>query len=278
MLALPDGVLAVRGVVTPDDRQVLEAFAAQVATALERRRLRSEADRATALAEADKLRTALLRAVSHDLRTPLASIKAAVTSLLQRDVEWSADEEREFLTAIDVETDRLNTVIGNLLDAGRLEAGAITPASRPVAVDDIVPAALASISGLQTPIEIAVPPTLPLVRADAGLLERAIANVVANAARAAPDGSCVRIAAATRGGDLQLRIIDHGPGVPAEQRDRIFEPFQRLGDTPAGEGVGLGLSVARGVLQAMGGSLTAEDTPGGGFTAVITLPVHDDDR
>jgi two-component system sensor histidine kinase KdpD len=216
--------------------------------------------------------------VSHDLRTPLASIKAAVTSLLQRDVEWSTDEEREFLTAIDVETDRLNTVIGNLLDAGRLEAGAITPASRPVAVDDIVPAALASISGLQTPIEIAVPPTLPLVRADAGLLERAIANVVANAARAAPDGSCVRIAAATRGGDLQLRIIDHGPGVPAEQRDRIFEPFQRLGDTPAGEGVGLGLSVARGVLQAMGGSLTAEDTPGGGFTAVITLPVHDDDR
>jgi two-component system sensor histidine kinase KdpD len=276
VIALPDGVLAVRGVVSPDDRQVLEAFTAQVATAVERRRLRAEAERATALAAADKLRTALLRAVSHDLRTPLASIKAAVTSLLQRDVEWSADEEREFLTAIDVETDRLNTVVGNLLDAGRLEAGAITPASRPVALDDIVPAALASISGLETPIEIAVPPTLPQVRADPGLLERAIANVVANAARATPEGSCVQIAANRLGNDLQLRVIDHGAGVPADQRDRIFEPFQRLGDTPAGEGVGLGLSVARGVLHAMGGSLTAEDTPGGGFTAVITLPAHDD--
>lgn len=271
------GTVEIAGELHGDDEHILDAFVAQLATVLERRALREEAERADALAAADNLRTAILRAVSHDLRSPLASIKASVSSLLQRDISWSEDAQREFFTTIDEEVDRLDTVIGNLLDASRLEAGAIQPADRAVALDDVVPAALASISGLATPVDVDVPTDLPLVRADPGLLERAIANLVTNAAAATPDGDCVRIVGDQHGGAVELRVVDRGSGVPADQRDHMFQPFQRLGDTAAGTGVGLGLAVARGIIDALGGTLSVEDTPGGGLTMVITFGQVGDD-
>ena len=250
---LPDGRVAIGGSLGPDDKLVLEAFTAQLATVLERRRLRREAASAAALAEADSFRTALLRAVSHDLRTPLASIKASVTSLLQRDVDWSRAESDEFLATIDEEADRLDNVIGNLLDASRLEAGALRPVISSVALDEVVPSALTSVSGLGAGIDIDIDPSLPLVLADAGLLERAIANIAANADRADPGGT-IRIAASQLGDLVELRIVDHGPGLPASERTTMFEPFQRLGDSTNTDGVGLGLAVAQGIIDAMGGS------------------------
>lgn len=272
----PGGVLEIRGRLRGDDERMLAAFTAQLTATLERQALREEAERAEALAAVDNLRTAILRAVSHDLRTPLASIKASVTSLLQTDIHWSPDAEREFLCTVDEEADRLDTVIGNLLDASRLEAGAITPANRPVALDEIVSAAFASISGLRSPIDVNIPPELPPVNADPGLLERAVANLVTNADNVTPADATVRVTAGLVVDKVQLRIIDQGPGVPPGQREEMFRPFQRLGDTTTDSGVGLGLAVARGTIDAMGGNLAAEDTPGGGLTMVVTLPIGPD--
>jgi two-component system sensor histidine kinase KdpD len=255
-----------------DDRRVLQAFVRQVDAALEHQRLAEQAAGADALAEADVLRTAILRAVSHDLRTPLSSIKAAATSLLQSDVEWSAADRRDFLRSIDAEADRLNTLVGNLLDMSRLEAGAVKAQLRPVALEDVVPLALAGLDPSARRLAVTVPETLPEVLADPALLERAVANLVGNALRHSPDDTPVRVEAGAFGDRIDLRVIDSGPGVPVAQRERVFEPFQRSGDQDPDTGVGLGLAVARGFVQAMGGSLELEDTPGGGLTAIVTLP------
>ena len=254
-----------------EDRRVLQVFVAQLDAALAHRRLAAQAASANALAEADFLRTAILRAVSHDLRTPLSSIKAAATSLLQQDVEWSTDDRRDFLHTIDEETDRLNRLVGNLLDMSRLEAGAVRAQIQPVALEEVVPLA---VSGLATRerLQVTVPETLPQVLADPALLERALANLAANALRYSPADQPVRVEAGAVGRNIDLRVIDSGPGVPMAQRDRIFEPFQRLGDNGADSGVGLGLAVARGFVRAMGAELELDDTPGGGLTAVISLP------
>ncbi len=256
---------------TLDDERVLRVFAAQLSSALERRRLRGEAADAAALAEADELRTAILRAVSHDLRTPLASIKASATSLLQDDVEWTPEARQVFLATIDEEADRLNILVGNLLDMSRLESGVLEVDLRPVALEEVVAQALASLSQLSTPIEIHVSEQLPRVLADPGLLERVVANVVSNALRYSPDDRPLRIEAGQVADRVHLRIIDQGSGVRPDDRERIFEPFQRLGDRGTSTGVGLGLAVARGFTDAMDGELTLEDTPGGGLTTVISL-------
>ena len=242
-----------------------------LAAALERRHLKAEAAEAEALAEADLLRTAILRAVSHDLRTPLASIKASATSLLQEDVEWTPTARHEFLATIDEEADRLNDLVGNLLDMSRLETGALVVGLRPVALEETVALALASLSETTDQVVVDVSERLPAVIADPVLLERVVANVVSNALRYTPPDEPVRIEAGEVAGRVDLRIIDRGPGVPPADRERIFEPFQRLGDRAGGGGVGLGLAVARGFTAAMGGELALEDTPGGGLTAVISL-------
>lgn len=255
-----------------DDRRVLHAFVGQVDSALERRRLQAEAASASVLAEADSLRTAILRAVSHDLRTPLASIKAAATSLQQQDVAWSDAERTEFVDTIDEEADRLNVLVGNLLDMSRLESGALRAQLQAVGLEEVVPLALASLSGRHDHLDVDVPDSLPAVLADPALLERAVANLTANALHHAPAGTPVRIEAGAVGGQVDLRIIDRGRGVPLPERERIFEPFQRLGDQSTEGGVGLGLAVSRGFVTAMGGELTLEDTPGGGLTTVISLP------
>ncbi|QEU91324.1 sensor histidine kinase [Streptomyces kanamyceticus] len=262
--------LALSGRVLPaEDRRVLAAFAAQAAVVLDRKRLQSEADQARALAEGNRIRTALLAAVSHDLRTPLAGIKAAVSSLRSDDVEWSEEDEAELLEGIEDGADRLEHLVGNLLDMSRLQTGTVTPLIREIDLDEVVPMALGGVPDGSA--ELDIPETLPMVAVDKGLLERAVANIVENAVKYAPHGEPVKVSASALGERVEVRVVDRGPGVPDTAKDRIFAPFQRYGDAPRGAGVGLGLAVARGFVEAMGGTLTAEDTPGGGLTMVLTL-------
>ncbi|MER6127966.1 sensor histidine kinase KdpD [Streptomyces sp. NPDC001795] len=269
--------LSLRGRVLPAaDRRVLAAFAAQAAVVLDRQRLQSEADRAKELAEGNRIRTALLAAVSHDLRTPLAGIKAAVTSLRSDDVEWSEQDQADLLEAIEEGADRLDHLVGNLLDMSRLQTGTVTPIVRESDLDEIVPMTLGGVP--EDSVELDIPETLPMVHVDRGLLERAVANVVENAVKYSPPGERVLVSASALADRVELRVVDRGPGVPDEAKDRIFEPFQRYGDSPRGVGVGLGLAVARGFAEAIGGTLHAEDTPGGGLTMVLTVPTTPDRR
>ncbi|MCX4829939.1 sensor histidine kinase KdpD [Streptomyces sp. NBC_01016] len=264
--------LALTGRVLPaEDRRVLAAFAAQAAVVLDRQRLQSEADTARALAEGNRIRTALLAAVSHDLRTPLAGIKASVSSLRSEDVDWSPEDQAELLAGIEEGADRLDHLVGNLLDMSRLQTGTVTPLIREIDLDEVVPMALVGVPDPDLNVDLDVPETLPMVSVDKGLLERAVANVVENAVKYSPPDKPVLVSASTLGDRVELRVVDRGPGVPDEAKDRIFEPFQRYGDAPRGAGVGLGLAVARGFTEAMGGTLGAEDTPGGGLTMVLTL-------
>ncbi|MFE9512426.1 DUF4118 domain-containing protein [Streptomyces sp. NPDC006643] len=262
--------LALSGRVLPaEDRRVLSAFAAQAAVVLDRQRLVGEAEGARRLAEGNRIRTALLAAVSHDLRTPLAAIKAAVTSLRSDDVEWSDEDHAELLEGIENGADRLDHLVGNLLDMSRLQTGTVTPLIREIDLDEVVPMALGGVP--EASVVLDIPESLPMVAVDPGLLERAVANIVENAVKYSPDGTRVNVSASSLGARVQVRVVDRGPGVPDEAKERIFEPFQRHGDAPRGAGVGLGLAVARGFVDAMDGTLTAEDTPGGGLTMVLDL-------
>ncbi|MFF9018187.1 ATP-binding protein [Streptomyces sp. NPDC014870] len=262
--------LALTGRVLPaEDRRVLGAFAAQAAVVLDRQRLVGEAEQARKLAEGNKIRTSLLAAVSHDLRTPLAGIKASVSSLRSDDVDWSEEDRAELLAGIEEGADRLDHLVGNLLDMSRLQTGTVTPLIRPIDLDEVVPMALGGVPDGSA--ELDVPETLPMVEVDKGLLERVVANVVENAVKYSPDGTPVTVSASALGDRVELRVVDRGPGVPDESKERIFEPFQRFGDAPQGSGVGLGLAVARGFVEAMGGTITAEDTPGGGLTMTLSL-------
>ncbi|WP_221349140.1 sensor histidine kinase [Streptomyces beigongshangae] len=262
--------LALSGRVLPaEDRRVLAAFAAQAVVVLDRKRLQKEAERARALAEGNRIRTALLAAVSHDLRTPLAAIKAAVSSLRADDVAWSEEDEAELLEGIEAGADRLDALVGNLLDMSRLQTGTVTPLIREIDLDEVVPMALGGVP--EHSVELEIPESLPMVAVDPGLLERSVANIVENAVKYSPAGERVLVAASALGDRVEVRVVDRGRGVPDEAKDRIFAPFQRHGDAPRGAGVGLGLAVARGFAEAMGGTLNAEDTPGGGLTMVLTL-------
>ncbi|MCX4597670.1 sensor histidine kinase KdpD [Streptomyces sp. NBC_01549] len=267
--------LALSGRVLPaEDRRVLAAFAAQAAVVLDRQRLQSAADQSHALAEGNRIRTALLAAVSHDLRTPLAGIKAAVSSLRSQDVEWSEDDQAELLEGIEEGADRLDHLVGNLLDMSRLQTGTVTPLIREIDLDEVVPMALGGVP--EDSVELDIPETLPMVAVDPGLLERAVANLVENAVKYSPADEPVLVSASAMADRVEVRVVDRGPGVPDEAKDRIFEPFQRYGDAPRGAGVGLGLAVARGFAETMGGTIAAEDTPGGGLTMVLTVPAAPD--
>lgn len=273
-------VAVVRGGVPMDrDPEVVDAFFDQLRTALDRRELQQEAASAAALAEADALRTGILQAVSHDLRTPLSGIKASVTSLLAPDVHFDDDDTQVFLRTIDDEVDRLDRVVGNLLDMGRLQTGTLTVLPRPTALEEVVSASLSNLAVDANLVDVAVPETLPLVDLDGALLERALANVVANALAVQPAGVPVRIEAATVGSgevaEVHLRVVDTGPGIPEQDRTHVFEPFQRLGDRSSQAGVGLGLAIAHGFTRAIGGRLELDDTPGGGLTATFRLPTHE---
>lgn len=265
----PDLALEVSGQAASATTSLLAGYTAQAVASLDRARLRTQAAQAEALAEGDRMRTALLRAVSHDLRTPLASIKASVSSLRQTDVHWSADDEAELLANIEQNADRLDALVGNLLDMGRLQAGSLEPFLRATAVDEVAPVALRGL-GHADHLLIVVPDDLPLVRADPGLLERVLANLFSNALRHSPPDLRPLLRAREDGDRVVLDVVDHGTGVPPGLKDRIFEPFARLDERSPG--VGLGLAVAKGFAEAMGGTIVAIDTPGGGLTVRVTLP------
>ncbi|MGQ0467928.1 MAG: DUF4118 domain-containing protein [Sporichthyaceae bacterium] len=272
-VVLDDGlVLLARGrLLQAEDRRVLEAFAAESAVALRQQRLREAAERAEPLAAADRMRTALLAAVSHDLRTPLASATAAVQSLRNDHVEWSDSDRAELLVTAEESLADLRRLVDNLLDMSRLQAGVLGVVNAPLGLEDVVPQA---VLGVDARIRVEVPVDLPEVMADAGLLERILVNVARNAARYAPPDSPVLVTASAHGAIVELRVVDRGPGVPTTEWDRMFLPFQRLGDRDRGTGVGLGLALSRGLAEAMGGSLVPEETPGGGLTMVLTLPAR----
>jgi two-component system sensor histidine kinase KdpD len=254
-----------------EDRRVLKQLAAAAARTLEAQRLTTEAAHARELAEIDKLRTALLTAVGHDLRTPLAGIKAAVSSLRQLDVEFEPEDEAELLATIEESSDRLDTLVENLLSMSRVQTGVLSLDSRPVPLDAVVAHAVLQTTTAGATVEVDVPDDLPLVHADPGLLERVIANLLTNASAVSPPDQPIQLRGRADGNDVELHVIDHGPGVAAAERERIFAPFQRLDDRAAG-GLGLGLAIAKGFTEAMGGTVTPTDTPGGGLTMTIRIP------
>ena len=265
--------LGLRGRPLPaTDRRVLGAFAAYAAAALEQQRLAAEAEAARPIAEADKMRTALLAAVSHDLRSPLASAKAAVTSLRSRDIQWAAEDRDELLATADESLDRLAHLVDNLLDMSRLQAGALSVFPRPAGLEEIVARSLDDLGPDSRKVAVEIPDSLPEVRVDPGILERVIVNLTGNALRYSPAGSPPLLTASALGDRVELRVVDRGPGIPAADRDRMFRPFQRLGDTDNTTGVGLGLALARGLTEAMGGTLEPDETPGGGLTMTLSLP------
>ncbi|WP_163542047.1 sensor histidine kinase [Occultella kanbiaonis] len=266
--------LALRGgTLSPGQVRFVGAVGQYLNSLLEREHLRAQARSARIARERDATRTALLAAVSHDLRTPLTSIKAAITAL-RSSTQIAPEDRRTLLADVEEQTDRLQSLIDNLLDMSRIDAGVVTPHLDPVALDEVVPLAAGAVG--VSAIEIDVPEDLPLLRADAGLLERALANVIENAVRHTAPGTRVRVVAEQVGGSLMIRVVDRGPGVPDDRKEQMFAAFQRLGDVPQGHGLGLGLAVARGFIEANGGTLEAEDTPGGGLTMIATLPLPAD--
>jgi len=251
------------------DQRVLEGFAVQTGLVLEYRRLREREERAAALERAEATSTSVLRAVSHDLRTPLATMRASVDGLVSDSV--APADRAELVAAVDSSTGQLERLIDNLLDLSRLESGLVHPVLRDRSLEEILPLAVAG----QPPgvVILELDESAPLVHTDAGLLERVVANLVANAVRVSA-GTPVRVLAHVLPESVDVLVVDRGPGVPEDRRSRMFEPFQRLDDTSAG-GLGLGLAVARGLAEAVGGTLSAEDTPGGGLTMVLSIPRAD---
>ncbi|MGI5231040.1 ATP-binding protein [Actinoallomurus sp. CA-142502] len=259
------------------DQRVLEAFAAQAGLALRQHRLAEEAEQARPLAAADRMRTALLAAVSHDLRSPLSSAKAAVESLRTGDVAWTAGERDELLATADESLERLARLVANLLDMSRLQAGLLDVTAQPLAAEEVVPRVVADLGPAGDGVRVRIPAGLPDVLADPALLERVLTNLVSNAIRYGSAEEPVLVTASALADRVELRVIDRGPGIPEADRDRVFLPFQRLGDHDNATGVGLGLALSRGLVEAMGGTLDPDDTPGGGLTMIVTLPVYTPD-
>lgn len=251
---------------------VLEGYGAQAAAALDRDRLRIKLAQAASLAESDRIRAALLAALSHDLRTPLASIKASVSTLRQTDIRLSVADRADLLATVEEGTDRLDRLISNLLDMTRVNTGTLRPALRPVSLDEVAPLVVRDVDDGEL-LRLEIDEKLPLVVADAALLERVLANLVTNALRYSPRGWPPALRARVADDVMQVDVVDHGPGVTDDDRTRIFQPFQQFGTKRKGSGVGLGLAVAKGFVDAMGGRLLAMPTLGGGLTMRVELPI-----
>lgn len=266
-------VLALRGrELAPEDTRVASAFAARTHQALQQIRLAEEAALAAPLAEANRVRTALLAAVGHDLRTPLAAAKAVVSGLRAEDVAIGEDDRRELLRTADDALDTLAGLVDSLLDLSRLQAGVLPVHLSPTLVEDVLAGALDDVSVARVPVRLDVPQGLPPVLVDAALLERVVVNLLANAHRYAPTDTPPLVGASAVADRVEIRVVDTGPGIPADDYERVFLPFQRLGDHDNSTGVGLGLAVSRGLVEAMGGTLDPQETPGGGLTMVVSLP------
>ena len=255
------------------DLAILGAFAAQAQALLERDELARAAAVAARLEASERLRDALLAAVGHDLRTPLASATAAVTSLRIRDVTWSEDEREELLATADESLSRLASLVSDLLDLSRLRAGVLSVLSQTLWLDELLPPVLDELGPDAAKVVVDLPENLPPVLGDAALVVRVLVNVVGNALRHAPTNEAPPELTGQANGDrVELHVVDHGTGVPARDRERIFSPFQRLGDRDNTAGLGIGLALSRGLVEAMGGTLEASDTPNGGLTMVLALP------
>ena len=268
--------VALRGpVLVAADRRVLEAFAAEAAVALRQQRLAEKAATVGRLTEVDRLRTALLTAVGHDFRTPLAAAKAAVTSLRSPDVIFSAADQAELLATAEESLDRLSRLVENLLDMSRLQAGGLALHRQPISVLELIPRAIDDLGDLGRDVLVPDTDDVPDVSADAALLERVLANLVANAVHYSPPGRPPMVTVSAHESRVEVRVVDHGPGIPVGDYDRVFQTFQRLGDRDNTTGLGLGLALSRGLTEAMGGTLSPDTTPGGGLTLTVALPVAD---
>jgi two-component system sensor histidine kinase KdpD len=258
------------------DHRLVTNFAAQAALVILRAQAEEERQRLSILEDSDRLKSALLNAVSHDLRTPLASIKASATSLLLTDASWTMDEGKQFLQAIDSEADRLNRLVGNLLDLSRIEAGALRPVLDWFELQEVVDRVEPHLRSLATDRSLtldvcdgSVPVQIDLLR-----IEELLMNLVENAVRYTPTDAPIEMLVSSETADLTIAVIDHGPGIPARQRQRVFDNFFRLRDhDDRGRGTGLGLAICRGVAEAHGGHIRVEETPGGGATFIVNLPV-----
>jgi len=254
------------------DRRLLGAIVAQLDAALEHRDLSATASELGPLAEADRVRSALLAAVGHDLRRPLAAATAAVTTLRQADLALSETDREDLLETAEDSLAGLAGLVTNLLDVSRVEAGVLGVSIAPTELDDVISPALDELGVGPADVELDIAPELPLLAADGVLLQRVVVNLLGNALRYSPAGQRPVLAGSEFGGTVQVRVIDRGPGIPGERREAVFLPFQRLGDTDNDTGIGLGLALSKGFVEGMGGTLDAEDTPGGGLTMVVSLP------
>ncbi|QDZ13619.1 ATP-binding protein [Humibacter ginsenosidimutans] len=257
---------------TASDRRVLQVIITQLNAALEHRELSDTASELGPLAETDRVRSALLAAVGHDLRRPLAAATAAVTSLRSHDVELSQGDRDALLATANDSLGNLDALVTNLLDVTRVQAGVLAVSLRRVEIEDLLPAALEELSAPPGSVALDVPDDTPAVMADPVLLQRVLVNLLANALRYSPRGIPPRLGVSVFGDEVQVRVADAGAGVPDDRKDAIFQPFQREGDTDNSTGIGLGLALSKGFVEGMGGTLAPEDTPGGGLTMVVALP------
>jgi two-component system sensor histidine kinase KdpD len=256
--------------------RLLSAVAAQLGLAIERARLRREANQAEVLRRTDELRRALLNAVSHDLRTPLASIMASAGSLQQDDVVWTHEERQDFAHAIVDQAERLNRIVGNLLDLSRIEGGSLRPDKGWYDVAALVDEVLGRLRPVTAAhsVLVRVPEGLPAVSLDYVEIDQVISNLVENATRYAPTGSEIAVSAQRANGEVRVAVEDRGPGVPASSVQHLFDPFYRVADgTPRPAGLGLGLAVAKGLVEAHGGRIWVENRPGGGARFTFSLPL-----
>ncbi|MCU1529154.1 MAG: histidine kinase [Frondihabitans sp.] len=254
------------------ERRLLNVIAVQVDAALEHNALSRTAEEVAPLAAADQMRSALLAAVGHDLRRPLAAATAAVSGLRSTSVVWSTEDRDELLATAQESLDSLATLVTNLLDVSRVQAGVLAVSLDHIDVDDVILGSLDELGLGPDEVELGIGDDLPPVIADAVLLQRVVVNLLDNGVRHTPRGTRVRISASLFAGTIEIRVADHGPGIAAERRDEVFVPFQRLGDTDNTTGLGLGLALSKGFTEGMGGTLEADDTPGGGLTMVVSLP------
>lgn len=270
LLAKPTGAFS-----SADDRLV-SAAATQIGLAAERDRLNKEATEAEILRRTDQLRSALLNAVSHDLRTPLATILASAGSLRQQDVSWTDEERQSFAQAIEEEAERLNRLVGNLLDLSRIEGGSLQPNKSWHDLGSLIDDVVRRLAHVTDPrrITVAVSDDLPPVLLDAVEVDEVLSNLIENAAKYSPADADIEIEVCREGPSVCVVVADHGPGIPIAALPRLFDPFYRGRDgQPRPQGLGLGLAIVKGLVEAHGGRVRAENRPGGGARFVFTLPI-----
>lgn len=257
-----------------DEQDALRAYASQLALAFEGIRSTEEARKAKIEAEATRMRAILFSSVTHDFRTPLASIRASVTSLIDGDAGFTPESRRAHLDTINEEAGRLNRLVGNLLDLTRMRAGVLTPAKTGASIDEVIESVVARLRPLlvDRDVKLLVPDDLPEVPMDVMQIDQVLTNLIENAAKFSPPGSPLRISAGPRNGAVRVTVEDRGPGIPRFRRERLFEPFHR-GDSELGAGTGLGLAIAKAIVEAHGGTIWLDDGPHGGLSVSFELLV-----